>query len=99
VLKPILYVHKAASAPAQRENENRDISVLKAQLKSRPRHEIEDAVREAREQAEDGQLTGWIEPGQTFTLRALVAEPNGGIATYERFRHAAVKRRDLQEAS
>lgn len=99
VLKPLL-LRKPYPAPAAlHDMQSRDISILGRQLKSRPRADIEDAVREMREQAEDGQLAGWVEPGQTFTLRAMVAEANGGIATFERFRHAAVKRRELEGAA
>ena len=55
-------------------------------------------VAERRDDAEDGQLDGFIAPGDGFSLRALLAEFNGGIATFERFRHAAVKRRELEAA-
>lgn len=99
VLKPLL-LRKPYPAPAAlHEMQSRDISILGRQLKSRQRADIEDAVREMREQAEDGQLAGWVEPGQTFTLKAMVSESNGGIATFDRFRHAAVKRREIAGAA
>ena len=76
----------------QRTRESRDISVLNRQLKTRRREEIVVAATELRRQADAGDLAGFISPREGFGLPALFADAKGGITTFERFLHAALKR-------
>jgi hypothetical protein len=94
VLKPLLYRPPLPDPSALRTMQGRDVTVLQRQLRHCRREDIAAAVAEMRTQAEEGGLPGWVGPGQTFTLRAMVTDANGGIATFDRFRHAAHKRRD-----
>lgn len=97
-LRPICRPTPLSDPGTEQSQRARDISVLKRQLANTPRPDVEDAVAEARAQAEAGQLPGFIGPGENFGLMALLADANGGIATFERFRHAAVKRREADAA-
>ena len=73
----------------------RDIGILKTALRKQPLEEVLMVVREIRTQAEYGKLLTWIKPGESFTLRALLARTTG-VYTYARFRHEAMKREAKQ---
>lgn len=88
-LKPLLY-----PKGGERSDQSRDISCLKGQLRSVPRPEIEAAVRGARAEVDAGRIR-WkgVSPGGTITLRMLLADAvDGGIAHFERFKAAGMKR-------
>jgi len=96
VLKNLLWPALHQDAQMQRKLESRDISILKNQLAKMPRPDIEDAVRGVRSAAEAGQIN-CIPAGTGFGLRYLVADTEG-IAMFDKYRHAAVKRRECEAA-
>lgn len=75
----------------------RDIGILKSRLAREPLEDTLMVCKEVRRQANFGQLKGWIEPGEAFTLRALLAV-TAGVNTYERFKHEALKKSAAKKA-
>jgi hypothetical protein len=53
-------------------------------------------VREARVQADAGQLPGFIGRGDNFGMAVMLVDTKGNLNRFDEFRHAAVKRRDVQ---
>lgn len=67
-----------------------DIKIVRELLQRERPEDIVMVVKEVRRQANFGKLTGWIAPGEAFTMVALLARTEG-INTYQRFKHEALK--------
>lgn len=69
----------------------RDIAIVRKLLEREKPEDIVMAVKEVRRQCNFGKLTGWLKPGEPFTMVALLARSTG-LDTFRRFLHEARKR-------
>ena len=67
-VKPSLYPRGVP----ERGTQNRDVSILKRLRKGYGAEEVVALVQSMRAKTERGDVTGWVEPGQNFTMKAVL---------------------------